>query len=107
MTQIMHTFGNNMKILSITFLFLVMALVSCSFIKESYVDISQAPRMQHLIGRCLELKQDAFLYQYPDTPQFYGLDIPGHCSMLPATIDEYLRDPANWENTDSNAKMGK
>jgi hypothetical protein len=70
-----------------------------------YVDISEHPRMQHLIGHWLEIKQDAFLYQYSDTKD-YALDIEGFSSSLPHSVAEYRKDPLNWQNTDYNAQHG-
>lgn len=91
----------------IAFFFPSCSVIVCHLIPESKkVDISNHPRMQHLVGHCLELKQHAFLYQYADT-KTYALNVPGRVPHLPASINDYLRDPLNWQNTDLNAKIGK
>lgn len=68
-------------------------------------DISHEPRVEHLIGRWLELKQDVFLFQFPVT-NTYALQVPGSSTDLPNSVAEYQRDPLNWQNTDMNAKQG-
>lgn len=90
------------------FIFLGLCLSGC-FVTQyypSYEDISLEPRAQHLVGRCLELKRDAYLFQYPDNKE-YALDLPGKSNALPFSAAEYMRDPQNWQNTDTNTKIGK
>lgn len=76
------------------------------FIQPSYVDISTSPKMQHLVGRCLELKQDVFLFQFSDT-KTYALALAGTMSAVPSSIMEYQNDPLNWQYTDLNARKGQ
>lgn len=55
-----------------------------------------------------ELRQDVFLYYHAkdaDTKKNYILDGPSG-SMLPASIEDYRKDPENWPLTDANAKQG-
>lgn len=94
------------RILSILLLGVSIFISSCSILFNSpqEIDVSSDPRMQHLVGHWFQLKQHAFLYQYNDT-KTYALDVPGYKSSLPASINCYLRDPLNWQNTDWNAKI--
>jgi len=68
-------------------------------------DISHEPRVEHLIGRCLEIKQDVFLFQFPVT-NTYALEVSGSSTALPNSIAEYRKDPQNWQSSDMNAKQG-
>lgn len=100
------TLGNMTLKFIISFLFLFI-LSSCLFPVYYYKDISNHPRFEHIIGKTLILKKDVFLYQYSDT-QSYALQLPnGKNTALPFSVKEYLRDPKNWQNTDTFSKLGQ
>lgn len=83
---------------------LITVLNSCSsLLGPTEADISHDPKVQHLIGHNFVLKQDVLLYQYTDN-KHYALARPGKFSALPYSIQDYLSDPINWQNTDTNAR---
>lgn len=71
---------------------LMLALPACRQIYDE--DISQDVRFTAFYGKCFELKEDAFLWRWPDshTPE---LTVPkiGYGDYLPHTVEEYRRNP--------------
>jgi hypothetical protein len=73
-------------------LLMMLALPACRLVYDE--DISEDARFRAFYGKCFELKEDAFLWRWPDThePQ---LTVPNksYGDYLPLTVEEYRRNP--------------
>lgn len=69
------------------------------------VDIGDTQGGREWLGREFKLKQPIFVSRYDDTGR-YSASLPGLSCMVPASIEDYLADPENWQYTDSKAQRG-
>lgn len=73
--------------------FTLFCLTGCSIKRQE--DITNLSEFQHFIGKCLELKEDAFLFLYSEN-KVYILRTPGGSSSVPSSIAAYLENPHDW-----------
>ncbi len=69
------------------------------------VDISDKDGSREWIGREFKLKQPIFVFRYDDTGR-YSASLPGLTCMVPASIEDYLVDPEDWQYTDAKGQRG-
>ena len=67
-------------------------------------NVSKDKKFEYLISKSFELKEDSFYVQWSDTKE-YSIAKRG-CSMFPASVSDYERDPDNWMHTDAYAQKG-
>lgn len=71
------------------------ALPACRLVYDE--DVSQDARFAAFYGKCFEMKEDAFLWRWPETHK-PELTVPGkrYDDYLPRTVEEYRRNPETW-----------
>lgn len=65
-------------------------------------NVTNQPDLQDVVRRHFELKEDVFLYQR--TADGLGIELPGLGSVLPISVDDYLRYGDRWDRSEAYVK---
>ncbi len=74
----------------------------CELIYSGNKDASNDKKFEQIMSKTVELKKDMFFARRADS-DVWNLEFSGK-SFLPASFEDFERDPKKWMNIDSNGK---
>jgi hypothetical protein len=75
----------------------------CELAYSGDKNVTKEKKFEYLISNTYEIQQDMFYFQWSDTKEWC---LDNGCSIFPASVEDFERDPENWMNTDANAQIG-